>query len=231
MTNNKLMNSHKIAARTFGVFFIIAFLSYGIGSGLVESIVNVPDFLSNIYGNNTTIIIGVILMALIHTIVNIGLAVIMLPILKPFNKTLTYGYFSAAITASTLLVVGAIFLLLLLPLSDEYIRLGSANTSRFETLGLILKKGGYFSYQIGMAIWGFGRLLLCYLLYQSKLVPRFISIWDFIGYIVFIARTVFELFGYNVGVLLSIPGGLFEISLSIWLIIKGFNESKLLTKP
>ncbi len=223
------MNTHKIAARTFGVFFLIAFLSYGAGSGLVDSIVNVPDFLSNISDNKATIIIGVILMALIHTIVNIGLAVIMLPILKLFNKTLSYGYLSAVITASVVLVLGAIFLLLLLPLSYEYVKFGATDTSNFETIGFILKKGGYYSYQIGMAIWGFGGLLLCSLLYQSMLVPRFISIWGLIGYIVFITGTIFELFGYNVGVLLSTLGGLFEIYLSLWLIIKGYNVSKLST--
>ena len=223
------MNTDKIAARTFGIFFLIAFLSYGIGSGLVESIVNVPDFLSNISGNKATIIIGVILMALIHTIVNIGLAVIMLPILKPFNKTLSYGYLSAAIIASVVLVVGALFLLLLIPLSDEYVEFGTTDISTFEIIGSVLKKGGYFSYQIGMAIWGFGGLLFCSLLYHSMLVPRYLSIWGFLGYIVFISGTIFELFGYTIGVLLSIPGGLFEISLSMWLIVKGFNVSKLRT--
>ncbi len=225
------MNTHKQAARTFGVFFLLAFLSYGTGSALIESIVNVPDFLSNIASNKATIISGVILIAIIHTIVNIGLPVLLLPILKPFNKTLSYGYLSAVISATVLVATGAIFLLLLLPLSDEYVKLGAPNTSNFETIGFILKKGGYFSYQIGMAIWGFGGLLLCSLLYQSKLVPRYLSIWGFIGYFIFISGTIFELFGYNIGVLLSIPGGLFEISLSIWLIIKGVDVSKLVSTP
>ena len=219
------MNTHNIAARVFGFFFLIAFLSYGIGSGLVDSIANVPDFLFNIPDNKSTIIIGVILMGLIHTIVNIGLAVIMLPILKPFNKTLSYGYFSAVITASVILVFGAVFLLLLLPLSDSYVKSGTTDPSNFETIGFILKKGGYFSYQIGMTIWGFGGLVFSSLLYKSKLVSRYLSVWGFIGYIVFISGTIYELFGYNVGVLLSIPGGLFEIYLSLWLIIKGFNVS------
>lgn len=221
------MNTHKSAARAFGIFFLLAFLSYGIGSGLIDSIVNVPDFLSNVANNKATIIIGVILMAIIHTIANIGLPVIMLPFLKPFNKTLSYGYLSAAITATIVLVVGAVFLILLLPTSDEYVKYGSTSTSNFEAIGTILKKGGYFSYQIGMALWGFGGLMFCSLLYQSKLVPRFLSIWGFIGYIIFIAGTILELFGSSVGVLLAIPGGLFEISLSLWLIIKGFNESNL----
>jgi hypothetical protein len=226
LTHNNNIYTHKPVARTFGLFFIITFLSYGIGSGLVDSIVSVPDFLTHISENKITIIIGVILMALIHTIANIGLSVIILPILKPFNKTLSYGYLCAAITATTLLAIGAIFLLLLLPLSDDYIKLGASNTSNFETIGTLLKKGGFYAYQIGMAIWGFGGLLLCYVVYISKLVPRFLSVWGFVGYIIFIAGTILELFSYNVGVLLSIPGGLFEISLSVWLIIKGFKVSK-----
>ncbi|MEZ4660518.1 MAG: DUF4386 family protein [Caldilineaceae bacterium] len=109
------MNSHRNAARLFGIFFIIAFLAYGTGSGILGSITGTPDFLSNVDANNTTIIIGVILIALVHTFVNIGLPVLMLPILKPFNKTFAYGYLSLGIASTTVAVIGAIFLLLLIP--------------------------------------------------------------------------------------------------------------------
>jgi len=219
------MNTHRNTARIFGIFFIIAFLSYGIGSAMIDSITSTPDFLSNVYANNTTIIIGVILMALVHTFVNIGLAVIMLPILKPFNKELAYGFLSMAIAASVVLVVGAIFLLLLIPLADDYVVAGSAATGYFETMGGLLKMGQFYAYQLGMALWGLGGLMFVSLLYISKLVPRLLSVWGIIGYIVFVSGTILELFGYPVGVLLSLPGGLFEISLSVWLIVKGFNSS------
>lgn len=219
------MNTHKMAARTFGIFFIIAFLSYGIGSGLIDSVTNVPDFLSNVYANKTTIIVGAILMALVHSFVNIGLPVLMLPILKPFNRNLAYGYLGIAIAATTVLVIGAIFLLLLIPLSDEYVNAGSAAPSYFETMGILFKQGGFYAYQIGMALWGLGGLLFVSVLYKSKLVPRLLPVWGIIGYIVFIAGTIFELFGINIGVYLSIPGGLFEISLSVWLIVKSFSSS------
>ena len=219
------MKAHRMAARIFGIFFLIAFLSYGIGSGLVDSVTDVPDFLSNVYANKTTIIVGVILMALVHSVVNIGLPVVMLPILKPFNRNLTYGYLSAAIAATVVLVVGTIFLLLLLPLSDEYVKAGSAAAPYFETIGNLLKKGGFFAYQMGMSLWGLGGLMFVSLLYKSKLVPRLFPVWGIIGYIIFVSGTISEFFGSNVGVLLSIPGGLFEIVLSLWLIVKGFNPS------
>ena len=89
---------------------------------------------------------------------------------------------------------------------------------------VLLTKGNFYAYQIGMAIWGIGGLMFCYLLLVSKLVPQWITIWGFVGYLVFIAGTILELFGISIGVQLSLPGGLFEILLSIWLIVKGFRE-------
>ena len=225
------MHSHKAAARVFGIFFILTFLSYGIGSGLVDSVVSSPNYLSNIHTNKITVLVGVILMALVHTFFNIGLPVIMLPILKPFNRYLTYGYLSAAIAATVVLVIGAIFLLLLLPLSDEFVKAGSITASNYESMGILLKKGGAFSYQLGMALWGLGGLLFVSLLYISRLVPRLFSYWGFIGYIVFVSGTILELFGNSVGVILSIRGGLFEIFLSFWLIVKGFNSSVIVSNP
>ena len=223
------MFTHRNAARIWGIFFIVAFLAYGIGSGMIGTITSTPDFLSNVYANNTTIIVGVILIALVHTFVNIGLPVVLLPILKPFHKNLTYGYLSLAIASTTVIVVSGIFLLLLIPLSEEYVKAGSAAAGYFATIGELLKMGGFYAYQIGMAIWGLGGLLFVAVLYKSKIVSRIFSIWGFVGYFVFIVGTILELFGSSVGVLLAIPGGLFEVSLSLWLIIKGFNSSAIVS--
>ena len=223
------MKSQKIIARTFGIFFLLAFLSYGVGSSISGSVTDSADSLSTINTNKVQFIIGVILMALVHTIVNIGLPVLMVPILKRFNKILSYGYLSAGIAATVVLIVGSIFLLLYLPLGSMYENADSTDLLHFETIGALLTKGNFYAYQIGMAIWGLGGMMFCYLLYISKLVPRGFSIWGFLGYIVFIAGTITELLGYSFGVQLAIPGGLFEISLSIWLIIKGFKESERIT--
>lgn len=54
--------------------------------------------------NKTPLIISVVLMAIIHSIVNIGLPVLMVPILKSFNKIVSYGYLSAGISATEILI-------------------------------------------------------------------------------------------------------------------------------
>ena len=147
----------------------------------------------------------------------------MVPILKPFGKAATYGYFAAAITATTVAIIGAIFLALLVPLSEAYAV--TADTAHIETLAMLLNKGGFYAYQISMTIWGLGGLLFVSVLCKTNLVPRLFPIWGFIGYLIFMTGTTAEMFGYPIGVMLSAPGGLFEVSLSLWLIFKGFNPS------
>jgi hypothetical protein len=219
------MNSHKTAARMFGIFFIVTFLSYGIGSGLIDSVITTQDFLANVNVNQTQVVIGVVLMALVHTFLNIGMPVIMLPILKPYNIHLAYGYLSAAIAATVTLVVGAICVLLLLPLSDVYVNASSVTIPNIEIMGMLLKKGSFFGYHMGMALWSLGGLMFVSLLYTSKLVPRPMSVWGMIGYVVLLLGSISEMFGHNdiIEIVSVIPGGLFEITLSVWLIVKGFN--------
>ncbi len=224
------MNSNKLAARYFGVFFIIAFISYGAGSGIIASVADAPESLSNIYANKSSIALAVVLAALIHSFVNVGLPVIMFPILKSTNVRYTYAYLSAGISATVVLISGTVFSLLLMPLSDAHHAMGSESPEYFETLRILCVKGGFYAYQLGMAVWGIGGLFLTTLLYQSRIVPRFLPVWGFIGYIIFIAGTIIELFGYGYGVQLALSGGLFEIVLSIWLITKGFNTGTINTK-
>jgi len=152
--------------------------------------------------------------------------VIMLPVLKRFNPTLAYGFLGMAITATVTLMVGAILLLLLVPLSDEYMSIGSASAPHLETIANLLTKGGFYAYQIGMAMWGLGGLMYVAVLLKSQLIPRAVSIWGIFGYLVFISGTIFELFG-NGSLYSVVPGGLFEVFLSIWLIAKGFDVAKL----
>jgi hypothetical protein len=76
---------------------------------------------------------------------------------------------------------------------------------------------------------GIGGLIFSYLLYRSKLVPRLISILGLIGYALLFTGTLLDMLGHvdldGAGMIVLLPGGLFEIILPIWLIVKGFNPS------
>ncbi len=220
------MNTSKKMARTFGIAFLIGYLSYGLGFGFLNVLLNKPDALSLIvHAKNLVILEAAILMAVFAPI-NIVLGVIMTPIFKKYNSSLAYGYLSAAIASSVVLIVGAIFLLLSIPLSEAYVSKGSDNTKHIELLFVLIQKANFFSYQIAMVIWGLGGFIFSYLLYVSKLVPTWLSVWGIVGYLIFVAGAFFAIFGIHIDVILDIPGGLFEIFVSIRFIIKGFDESK-----
>ena len=211
-SKTEVSSQHRMAARLFGVFFILAFLSYGISDALIQSVVGEPDFLPAVHGSKSVIVTGVILMALVHTFTNIGLPVIMLPILIPFNKRLAFGYLSAAIAATIVLVTGAIFLLLLIPLSDSFIAAGAEPGPYFEIVGNLLISGGNYGYHISMALWSLGGMMFCVVLYQSKIVPRVMAVWGMIGYLVLVSGSISELYMHNnmVESLSVIPGGFFK---------------------
>src|SRR5215207_11097924 len=82
-------------------------------------------------------------------------------------------------------------------------RSGSAVTGQFETMAILLIKANYFSYQIGMVIWSLGGLMFCSILYQSKLIPRLMSVWGVVGYIVFISGSILQIFGLDLSLIIS----------------------------
>ena len=225
------MNTHKTAARIFGVLFLISFLAYGTGTALIQSIVGAPDILSRVYTSTTLIVVAALLMGVIHTVTNIGLPVVLRPVLKPRNETLYLGYLSAAIVATVSLLVGVIFLLLLLPLSDAYVKSVSAVAGQAETMSILLSEANYYSYQIGMAIWSLGGLVFCSMLYRYRLIPRLVSVWGVVGYMVFLSGCILAIFGRDFGLVHTAPGALFEVFLSLWLIVKGFNSSATVSEP
>jgi hypothetical protein len=103
------MTPRKSAGRPFGTFFIMAFISYGTGLGLIDSVTAAHDSPFHAPTDKATLVIGVILTGLATSFFNIGLAVIMLPIWKPHSPYLAYGYLCAAILATVILAAGAIF--------------------------------------------------------------------------------------------------------------------------
>jgi hypothetical protein len=76
-----------------------------------------------------------------------------------------------------------------------------------------------------MLFLGLGSVPFCYLMYKEKLIPRYLALSGCLGYALLFAGSISEFLGYKVGIFCSIPGGLFELSFGLWLIIKGFQTS------
>ena len=118
------MNSNRKTAIIVGVLFLVATAAFMLGSGLIESILNDPDYLTKVSANESQIIIGVLL-ELITGAAVVGIGVLMFPILKKHNEPIALGYVGVRVIEGAIIVVGVIAPLLLLTLSQEYVKAGA----------------------------------------------------------------------------------------------------------
>jgi hypothetical protein len=152
--------------------------------------------------------------------------VMLYPILKKQNEVLALG---AVVFRGVLEGVGYILaannLLFLILLSREYVKAGAPEASYFQTLGAILLEADTYimNSMIGI-VFPIGALMIYYLFYQSKLIPRWLSAWGFLGAIPYLASFLLGFFGFELGILM-LPLALQEMVMGVWLIVKGFNPS------
>jgi len=219
------MNTQKKTARMVGALFITATVASILATfGFLEPILNAPNYLIRISANETQWITGVLIDA-INSVAVIAIAVMLFPIFKKHNEALALGYVAARIIESVIFIVGHISLLLLLTLSQEFVKAGAPDASYFQTLGTLLLAAREWTGVVCSAIvFSLTALMLNYILYQSKLIPRWLSGWGLIGAILFPVAWL-SLFGSTISGPFLLPIVVNEMVLAVWLIVKGFNSS------
>src|SRR6266849_10646432 len=214
--SNNSSGSRMTYSRLIGALFLVGFLFYGVGAALVTSVTGVPDFLSTISAHQTTLVIGAFLM-LLNTGVDVGKGVLFFPILEKHSKRTALAYLATMIVEVVLLAIGVLALLLIAPLAKH------AGEAGAQTLGSILVQTNATAYQMGEMTLGVGAVFLCLLLFRTQLIPRWLAISGLIGYPILVAGTIAEIFGFHIGLYLTIPGVFFELVFPVWLFFKGFQ--------
>ena len=223
------MNSYRKNAITVGALFIIATVAGVLSVLILSPILNNPDYLINISANENQVVIGG-LFELIMAVACAGIAIWLYPVLKKYNGALALGSVGFRIIESIFHLVCVISLLSLVTLSHEFVKAGASYTSYFQTLGtLLLAVRDWAAYVLGTITFILGAVMYYYVLYQSKLIPRWLSAWGLIGAPLYVATAFFAMFGggslsTNVN-LLFYPLAVQEMVFAIWLIVKGFNPS------
>jgi hypothetical protein len=205
-------------SRLSGALFLAGFVIYGAGSILVTSVVDGPDFLAGVGSQKTTLALGAFLM-IATTAVDIDKAVFFFPVLERHGKRTAVAYLATMVFEMAMMTVGVLALLMLIPLADEADQLGH---DAAQALGSLAVDANETAYQIGQLSLAFGCLFLCALLFRTGLVPKWLAGWGLIGYLLHMAGAAAEIFGAPISLVLLIPGGIFEVTLAIWLLIKGF---------
>ena len=225
------MEANKKTAIIVGALFITATVASSLYYVLVTPILDAPDYLIRVSENANQAIIGVLLY-LINCAAVVVIPIMLFPIFKKHNESLALGYVGSRIIESITLIFGHIILLSLLTLSQNYIQATAADASNIQGLGASLLAVIDWTHLLGVEIiFAVSALILNFLLYHSKLVPRFISIWGLIGAILLFASGLLGMFGLSptsaISMVFTLPIAINEMVLAVWLIAKGFNLSDL----
>ena len=222
------MNSYRKNAIIVGVLFIIATVVPLLSFPFTRH-VDTPDYLIKVSANATQVIIGA-LFVLIMGLAVVGIAIWLYPVLKKHNEALALGSVGFRIIEGVLFIVGVIGLLSLVTLSQEYVKAGAPDASYFQSLGTLLLAARDWAGVLGSFAFILGALMYYYIFYQSKLIPRWLSVWGLIGVPLWIAAELLIMFGLiesfsTNAILLDLPIAVNEMVLAVWLIVKGFNPS------
>ena len=150
--------------------------------------------------------------------VDVGKEVLFFPILENHGKRTALAYLAAMIVEVVLMTFGALFLLMLVPLGQSAVGTGVA-----KALGTLLTESNTMAYQISQMSLGIGAFFLCWLLFRTRLIPQWLAGWGVIGYALHATGAIAEIFGLPISLILLIPGGIFELALAFWLLIKGLQ--------
>jgi hypothetical protein len=222
----------QMIARVTGVLFVITYItSIPPVLFLYGPLLDDPRYILGGGAADTGVQWGAVL-ELILIIANIGTAVVLYPVVKRVNEILALGFVAARVIESAFIAVGILSVLSLVTLRQE--AAAGADSGSLLAVGASLVAVHDWTFLLGPGfVVGVGNgLILGYLMYRSGLVPRRMAILGLIAGPVLIARFVGILFGIfepgsALGGLMVVPEFLWELSLGIWLIVKGFNPSAL----
>jgi hypothetical protein len=219
------MDSTRKTAINVGILFLIATVILIVG-GIFSLSIYEPDYLTTVSENENQVILGALL-EIVAAAAVVGIPIAMFPILKKYNEGLALGYVGTRIFEGLTIFLNTIILLALLSLSNQFVNTSTSDISYFESTGALL---------LGIREWGsllvdfsfpIGAVVFNYLLYKTKLTPKWIAILGLVGGTLWLATTPVRMYGFNPEWIdfLAAPIAFQEMILALWLIVKGFSTS------
>ena len=215
-----------------GVFFLLTEIGAIVGRLLYAPVLNTPGYVLGT-GRDSMVAVGV-LFEVVLVIAVVGTAVVLYPVLRRQSPALALAYVAARILEAAIIMLGTISLLTVLMLRQQQPSgPDGAGGGALESVaaGLLALQDGTLLFGPGFAL-GIGSILLASLMHSSRLVPRVISILGLAGGAIITLSTVLVIFGLYgqfspIGLLVALPVFAWEVSLALWLILKGFDAAAL----
>jgi hypothetical protein len=216
MNTNRSMSADRKAAVWIGVLYIIGTVGMVLGAVVTNAVLSGSAYLAQVAAEPNRVALGALFMLLA------GLALAMVPVVfwpigKRYSETLAMGYvvFRGALE-TVFYIVTALLWLLLIALSKQADAGPLANFVR--TTETVIWD------QLIAIPFVLGALMFYFVLYQYRLVPRWLSVWALVGAALYIGAPLGSMFGLSLGFFMA-PLALQEMVMAVWLIAKGFNPS------
>jgi hypothetical protein len=230
------VREHKAAAITAGILYIIGTVA-GILSKAVTyfPVHNANDPLAYAATHSGAVATGALLV-LVMGLSLAFVAVVLFPILRRVDEVLATGYLIIRGAVETAVyVIIAIAWLLLAPLAETMSAgPGTASPAGVRLGTLVIDSDGASA--MLTLVFCLGAVLFYVLLYRSRIVPRWITLWGFVGIPLYAAAYLLAMYG-TIGTnssaqnLLQLPLGVQEMVLAVWMITRGFRPADVSTIP
>ncbi len=213
------MYSFRNTSKIAGVLYLLTFVS--IPTLSLYSTVKKADFILTDASNASALLGGIL--EILVAIAGISTAVVLYPVLKKQHETLALGLVAARILEAATIFVGVAFILSIVTLHQE--RAGSEALEISHILVTLYHRIFLLGQSFMPSICD---VLLGVILYKSRLVPRPISVIGIVGGPILLVGYFTVFFGLadrlsTLPALSAVPVALFEFSLGLWLLIKGFT--------
>jgi hypothetical protein len=222
------MNPQMIA-RVTGVLFLITYItSIPAFFILYAPVLDNPNYIVGA-GADTSVRLGAFL-EVILIITGIGTAVVLWPVAKRVNEILALGFVTARVMECVFIAVGILSLLTVVTLRQE--AAAGADPGSLVLVGQSLVALHDWTFLLGPGfVVGVGNgLILGYLMYTSRLIPRYLAVLGLIAGPLLIASGIAVILGVieqggPLQTIAALPEFIWELALGIWLIVRGFNRS------
>jgi len=224
------MKSYRGNAIAVGVLFILCSAAAILSIVPLGATVGAPVDFAKLAGSDNAVVTTA-LIEFVWAATGMGIAIGLYPVLRLFNPALALGSVFGRVVENVFILVGTLSLLALLTVSQQ--AAGSAAPPSFQATGdALVAVRDWAPGFVGPLAFGIGTLMYSYVLYRSRLIPRWLSGWGLVGAALSLVATVYAGFTQDFGLttvnnVLSIPIGLQEMVLAIWLIAKGFSAPAL----
>ena len=227
------MSSTRRLAFIAGALFLITFLTSIPAVFLYGPVLNHANYIVGA-GSDTRVALGALLEMLL-IIANVGTAVVLFPVLKRQDEALALGYVSARLVECTFIAIGIVSLLAVVTVRQDLAQTAGGDSGSVVTVGrsLVAIHDRTFLLGPGFVVGVGNGLILGYLMYRSGLVPRGMAMLGLVGGPLVCASGVGVLLhviepGSAAQAIATIPEFLWELSLAIYLMVKGFKPSPIL---